>query len=290
MIEMECLVIMPFHEDFDDVFDAIQSSVSLSIPDIQFRFYRLKEVIHAGKISEDIVNGLKQSALCIADITGDNPNVMWEIGYAMALGKKIIIISQDINSIPFDLKDHRIIKYEKENLHKLKEEIRKAVSATFNRYDLISSKKGRKHAPVMGKTIAITGTMTGNQQRVSKRVSDSLDPHLSHDTMWLTGTFGNSDEAIIEFLLKNKQKITGVGYSKYDMNEKIEDYIESDEISFVDPTLENFPKLDGPSDRDKYYCMKADLIILLWDGQSKGTLALINYFMENSKNLLVLFI
>ncbi len=291
MIEMECLVIMPFHSDFDDVFKAIQSSVSFSLPDIKFNFYWLKEVIYAGKITDDIIDGIQMSTLCIADITGNNPNVMWEIGYAMALGKKIIIISQDISSKPFDLQVHRIIKYQKENLEQLKKDLNNAVSATFKQYDLITSKKGKKTKRGHGQIIAITGSMNGDENKLLKRISNSLYPYLSPDNLWLTGTWGNTDEAIVEYLLQFKQKITGVGFSNYDLTKKIEDYIESDQISFIDPTLENFPKgLNGPSERDKFYCMKADLIILLWDGSSKGTQTLIKYFMENSKNVLIIFI
>jgi len=41
--------------------------------------------------------------LIIADLSGNNPNVMYKLGLAYALGKPVILISNDVNSVPFDL-------------------------------------------------------------------------------------------------------------------------------------------------------------------------------------------
>ncbi len=61
------------------------------------------------------------------------------------------------------------------------------------------------------------------------------------------------------------------------------------------PTLKCFveplPKgLTGPSERDIFFCAKADLVILLWDGESPGTKKLTDYFEQIGKNLLIGFI
>ncbi len=49
----------------------------------------------------------------IADITGNNPNVMFELGWALALGKMPIVIRNEDNpnKVPFDVKDIRFISY-----------------------------------------------------------------------------------------------------------------------------------------------------------------------------------
>lgn len=44
-------------------------------------------------------------------MTGRNPNVFYEVGYAHALGKIVILLTQDTNDIPFDLKHHQHIVY-----------------------------------------------------------------------------------------------------------------------------------------------------------------------------------
>jgi len=48
----------------------------------------------------------------VADLTGRNPNVFYEIGLAHALGKDVIIITQTMNDVPFDLKALRCIVYD----------------------------------------------------------------------------------------------------------------------------------------------------------------------------------
>jgi nucleoside 2-deoxyribosyltransferase len=41
---------------------------------------------------------------------------MYEVGYADALGKPVVVINQDVNETPFDLKVHRQITYKPEDL------------------------------------------------------------------------------------------------------------------------------------------------------------------------------
>jgi nucleoside 2-deoxyribosyltransferase len=55
---------------------------------------------------------INQAAFIIADVTGRNPNVMYELGIAHTLGKPVIIITQEINKIPFDFKHLRHYVYE----------------------------------------------------------------------------------------------------------------------------------------------------------------------------------
>lgn len=72
--------------------------------------------------------------MILADLTGKNPNVFYEVGLAHATGKPVILISQDMNDIPFDLRGLRIIEYNK-NLsnwgEKLKSDIKNSISATL---------------------------------------------------------------------------------------------------------------------------------------------------------------
>ena len=45
----------------------------------------------------------------MADITETKPNVMWESGFAMALGKPVIVITQSLADLPFDIRDMQAI-------------------------------------------------------------------------------------------------------------------------------------------------------------------------------------
>src|ERR1700730_12701180 len=109
---MKCLVLMPFRSDFDSVFACVRAAASGALGSGTIECYWLKDVYAAGRITEDILQGLKDATLCVADLTENKPNVMWETGYAMALGKPTILIGQSVETIPFDLKNHRILEYQ----------------------------------------------------------------------------------------------------------------------------------------------------------------------------------
>jgi hypothetical protein len=125
-------VMMPFARDFDLVYKAIEDSIAYV--DDSMKVMRLDKIRAAGSITEDLVDELRKSTLCIADVTGENPNVMWEIGFATALKKPIIAINQG-SGLPFDIKDVRTLSYDRKSLSKtLRDPLVKALKATLERY------------------------------------------------------------------------------------------------------------------------------------------------------------
>ena len=60
-------------------------------------------------ITEQMLQDLQNADLCIADLTGLNPNVLWEVGYRSRIGKPLIVMAQSGTEIPFDMYDNRII-------------------------------------------------------------------------------------------------------------------------------------------------------------------------------------
>lgn len=63
------------------------------------------------KIDDSVIQQLKESELVVIDVTGTNPNVMFEFGIRYALSKPFVVISQDVNSIPFDVRNIRTLEY-----------------------------------------------------------------------------------------------------------------------------------------------------------------------------------
>jgi nucleoside 2-deoxyribosyltransferase len=49
--------------------------------------------------------------LIVADLTGRNPNVFYELGYAHALGKRTLLLTQKIDDVPFDLRHRQLVEY-----------------------------------------------------------------------------------------------------------------------------------------------------------------------------------
>lgn len=101
-------VVMPFKEEMKPVFDNIRFTVTKLGLDVM----RADTIQASGRIMDQIWRSIGRAGIIIADITDSNPNVMFEVGIAMSLGKKMIMISQKKGAIPFDVAAFRIIFYE----------------------------------------------------------------------------------------------------------------------------------------------------------------------------------
>ena len=110
---MNCFVIMPYHSSYDDVLHSIKRAAARA-GDV--RCHRLDDSQPGGRIMSRLLDEIERADLCIADLSGDRPNVMWELGYAMAKGKHAILLTQSSDELPFDLHDVQRIKYERDRL------------------------------------------------------------------------------------------------------------------------------------------------------------------------------
>lgn len=114
---MNCFVIMPFGPDFDDVYAAIKASVDGVRSDPALRCFRLDEHRPAGRITSRLLHELRGASICIADLSGCRANVMWELGFVMALETPTILITQSsAQELPFDVHDMHCIPYERTRL------------------------------------------------------------------------------------------------------------------------------------------------------------------------------
>jgi nucleoside 2-deoxyribosyltransferase len=84
-----------FSPEFDDVYAVIKQTVESSTNTNNGRCFRRDETRQAGRITDRLLSELRAAIFCVADIAGNKPNVMWEIGFAMALAKPIIIVTQN---------------------------------------------------------------------------------------------------------------------------------------------------------------------------------------------------
>ena len=104
-----CFVLMPFTEEWSD--RIYKNYIRENIEKMGLQCLRADNL--TGQIIiEDIWVKINQAAFIIADVTGRNPNVMYELGIAHTLGKPFILITQEIDKIPFDFTHLRHYKYE----------------------------------------------------------------------------------------------------------------------------------------------------------------------------------
>ncbi|WP_259749070.1 nucleoside 2-deoxyribosyltransferase [Lactococcus lactis] len=83
-----------------------------TLKELGYEVIRADTSFSVERIDLSIINQLKNSDLVIADVSGNNPNVMFELGYRIALEKPYIIIAQNINELPFDISSIRTLIYE----------------------------------------------------------------------------------------------------------------------------------------------------------------------------------
>ena len=103
---------MPFDEKFDSVYNDFLKPAFESLEDAQFQVTRADDIGNQRSIVNDIVVQIAQSDLVIADLTGCNPNVFYELGLAHALRRPVILLTQDIEDIPFDLQLYKTLEYD----------------------------------------------------------------------------------------------------------------------------------------------------------------------------------
>ncbi|HST59983.1 MAG TPA: SIR2 family protein [Longimicrobium sp.] len=103
-----CFVMMPFRPGLDHVYaDLIRPAAEA----LGLTVLRADEMSAPGAITEQIRVAIQQSRVCIADLTGKNPNVLYEVGIAHSLGKPTLLLTQEFSDLPFDMQGLRVIRY-----------------------------------------------------------------------------------------------------------------------------------------------------------------------------------
>ena len=101
-------VLMPFAEEFNDIYEiGIKEAAEAAGAYAE----RLDKQIFTENILDRLYNQINKSDILVADMTGRNPNVFYEVGYAHALGKIVLLLTKNADDIPFDLKHYPHIVY-----------------------------------------------------------------------------------------------------------------------------------------------------------------------------------
>lgn len=131
----KCFFICPIGEDESDIrkhSDQILKYLLTPVCDEkQYEVIRADKINSANKISADIVNHLENDELAIADLTGHNPNVFYEIGYRKAKNMPTIHIAKLGTKLPFDTTDDRTIFFNLNDLESV-DEFKQKLSETID--------------------------------------------------------------------------------------------------------------------------------------------------------------
>jgi len=215
-----CFVIMPFGGWFDSYYKDIYK---LAIEESNMIPIRADDLYRPSSIIDDIWDFTKSAKIILADLSTKNPNVFYELGLAHSITKPAILLTSDINDIPFDLRSLRIIEYNKNAPNwgtELKENIKlsineilkhplKAVPPTFVEID---PGEKLKAGTIKHELLEIRNEIDNLKRYTKSENIDKIDVPTDYNEVlkfiYNKLTNGETEEAIHKYLSKRWEKET----------------------------------------------------------------------------------
>jgi len=181
MGEKKAFVVISFAPEFKNIYD---SAIKLAIESNHLIAQKADGKDKALRvINDDIVEKIEEAEIIIIDISNveddnqnniDLSNIYFELGLAMARIKRCIIITQDPDNLPFDLKSYGVLGYDKNDHEKLKNDLTEEIEKALNE-DAIDIFKNIQKNNTDGRVI---NKKSSNQSVLLK--NELLDDLLSH--------------------------------------------------------------------------------------------------------------
>src|ERR1017187_5010864 len=108
---MKCFGIIPHQDPFRRVYER---SILPAAKECGLQCTRAEEEPYTEVVFEKIKEMIAGAQLCVADLTGQNANVMIEVAIALSHSKPVVLVTRGkLEEIPFDIRHHRVIRYVK---------------------------------------------------------------------------------------------------------------------------------------------------------------------------------
>lgn len=125
-----CFVLMPFDPKYRGVYDGV---IKPTVEAAGLTCLRADDIYAPGPILVSIMEQIGLANVIIADLSDRNPNVFYELGmtHVRKSSEQVILITQSVEDVPFDLRHLRLIQYESDDdgAHKLQTDLAKALEA-----------------------------------------------------------------------------------------------------------------------------------------------------------------
>jgi hypothetical protein len=124
-----CFVIQPFESKYDKRFDDIYKP---AIEAADLDAYRVDRDRSVEVPIDTIEERIRDAAVCLADITTDNPNVWYELGYAFAAARPVVMVcsTERTTKYPFDIQHRTVIPYRVDSTRDF-EELKHSITDTI---------------------------------------------------------------------------------------------------------------------------------------------------------------
>ena len=105
-----CFVIQPFDDENDRRYEDVYKP---ALEEAGVEPYRVDQDPSVAVPIESIESRIRESDICLADITTDNPNVWYELGFAFAVCRPVVMTCAEarVGKLPFDVQHRVVIKY-----------------------------------------------------------------------------------------------------------------------------------------------------------------------------------
>ena len=118
----KAFVVMQFSEEYNELYNEVIKPVC---EEFALECERADDYYTTNMIIQDIITSITSASVVIAEITPDNPNVFYEVGYAHAINKPTILLCDKKRAkLPFDLSSFRTLFYDNSIAGKTQVEVR----------------------------------------------------------------------------------------------------------------------------------------------------------------------
>ncbi|MHC4118123.1 MAG: hypothetical protein ACYSWO_11515 [Planctomycetota bacterium] len=186
--EGTCFVMMPFRDPFGLYYRTIFIP---AIKAAKLEPVRADDLFRPSPIVADIWKMVQDADVLLAELTTKNANVFYELGLAHAIGKPVVLVSEEMDDVPFDLQQLRVLNYNKEDpiwgpklsksiTQSLKETLDSPVEAVPN----IFRKKVESKAPKQDAALARIEALEQQMRSLRTRSSTEAKPSMSHPDLF----------------------------------------------------------------------------------------------------------
>lgn len=120
----QIFIAMPFTQSWSPT---IGASFRRVISELGCTALRADELFETRDTLDGIWKGICESKVVVADLTGRNPNVLYEVGIAHCLAKPVVFMCQQANDIPYDLYTRRVVLYDLDRIEEAMPKLRQAI-------------------------------------------------------------------------------------------------------------------------------------------------------------------
>lgn len=204
MEKYKVFMIMPFKDEYFRVFQILSEEYQ-----DKFEFSHAATIENQRDIFSDVMEGIYTADVIIADLTEKNANVYYELGIAHTLEKKVIVITQNINDLPFDIKNYRAQEYNMDYIgfKSLIGSLQKLLEGAVNEEIIFSN-------PVKN----FMNTENVNKINLSDKVTNSKEIHISDENSSIEE--GKGFIEFMEDIQTHTEKLTlNIGNMNNDLDE-----------------------------------------------------------------------